>query len=86
VVLESNKGGVAGSCLTFYNRKPPKESFSSYFITLIPKVDSPIRIGDFRPISLVCSLHKLVDKVLARRLAKVMDELIFRLLSEEENW
>ncbi|MCH82036.1 LINE-1 reverse transcriptase like [Trifolium medium] len=36
--------------------------FSSYFITLIPKVDSPFRIGDFRPISLVGSLYKLVAK------------------------
>jgi hypothetical protein len=52
-------------------------SFSSYFITLIPKVDSPIKIRDFRPISLVGSLYyKLVANVLASRLAKVMDKLI----------
>jgi hypothetical protein len=50
--------------------------FSSYFITLIPKVPSPSRIGDFRPISLLGSLYKLVAKVLAARLAPVMDKLI----------
>ncbi|GAU48545.1 hypothetical protein TSUD_99510 [Trifolium subterraneum] len=51
-------------------------SFSSYFITLIPKIQSPLSIGDFRPISIVGSLYKLVAKVLASRLAKVMDKLI----------
>ncbi|GAU18658.1 hypothetical protein TSUD_124910 [Trifolium subterraneum] len=51
-------------------------NFSSYFITLIPKVDAPKKIGDFRPISLVGSLYKLVSKVLAGRLAKVMPKLI----------
>lgn len=51
-------------------------SFSSYFITLIPKVNVPLGIGDFRPISLVSSLYKLVAKVLAGRLSTVMDKLI----------
>ncbi|MCH82649.1 cysteine-rich receptor-like protein kinase, partial [Trifolium medium] len=51
-------------------------SFSSYFITLIPKIISPLSIGDFRPISLVGTLYKIIVKVLATRLAKVMDKLI----------
>ncbi|GAU30313.1 hypothetical protein TSUD_211700 [Trifolium subterraneum] len=51
-------------------------NFSSYFITLIPKVDVPHKIGDFRPISLIGSLYKLVYKVLARILALVMPSLI----------
>jgi len=50
--------------------------FSSYFITLIPKVVSPTHIGDFRPISLLGSLYKLMAKVLAGRLAPIMDKLI----------
>jgi hypothetical protein len=48
----------------------------SYFLTLIPKVASPQALGDFRPISLLGCLYKLVAKVLAARLAKVMDFLI----------
>jgi hypothetical protein len=60
----------------FYSTATLPRSFSSYFITLIPKVVSPFRIGDFRPISLVGSLYKLVAKVLAGRLAKVIDKLI----------
>jgi hypothetical protein len=48
----------------------------SYFLTLIPKVSSPQNLGDFRPISLIGCLYKLVANVLAARLAKVIGELI----------
>jgi hypothetical protein len=50
----------------------------SYFLTLIPKVKSPQALGDFRPISLLGCLYKLVAKVLATRLARVLGELIPR--------
>jgi hypothetical protein len=51
-------------------------NFASYFITLIPKILSPHKICDFRLISLLGSLYKLVSKVLAKRLGKVMDSII----------
>jgi hypothetical protein len=51
-------------------------SFLSYFVALIPKVNSHLALGDFRPISLLGCLYKLLAKVLARRLAKVMDPLV----------
>jgi hypothetical protein len=51
-------------------------SMLSYFVTLIPKVNSPFGLGDFRPIYLLGSLYKLIAKVLASRLAKVMNSLI----------
>lgn len=46
---------------------------SSYFVTLIQKVDSPSHMGDFRPISLVGCLYKLLDKVHVGKLFSVMD-------------
>ncbi|GAU48973.1 hypothetical protein TSUD_245640 [Trifolium subterraneum] len=46
------------------------------FIALIPKVESPQRLNDFRPISLVGSLYKILAKVLANRLPLVMDNVI----------
>jgi hypothetical protein len=61
----------------FHGNECLPKCLSSYFLTLIPKVRSPQALGDFRPISLAGSLHKLVAKVLAGRLAKVMDKLIF---------
>jgi hypothetical protein len=42
------------------------------FIALIPKIDSPQRLNDFRPISLVASLYKIMAKVLANRLRFVI--------------
>jgi hypothetical protein len=52
------------------------KSLLSYFVTLITKVNSPFGLGDFRPISLLGCLYKLIAKVLASRLAKVMNTLV----------
>lgn len=51
-------------------------NFASYLVTLIPKVNYPLTFGDFKTISLVGSLYKLVAKVLAIRLWDVMEKLI----------
>ncbi|KAK2406714.1 hypothetical protein QL285_042414 [Trifolium repens] len=48
----------------------------SYFVTLIPKVNSLFGLSDFRPISLLGCLYKLIAKVLTSRLSKVMNTLI----------
>lgn len=45
---------------------------NSTFIALIPKVDSPQRLADFLPISLVGCMYKVLAKVLADRLRSVM--------------
>lgn len=49
---------------------------NSSFITLIPKIDSPINLNDFRPISLVGCLYKIVTKILASRIKKVLPNVI----------
>ena len=46
------------------------------FIALVPKKDGAISIKDFRPISLIGSLYKILAKVLANRLCKVLPEII----------
>ena len=45
------------------------------------KKNNTLNIKDFRPISLVGSVYKLLSKVLANRLRRVMDNLI----SESQN-
>jgi len=45
-------------------------------IALIPKVDSPQRLNDFRPISLVGSLYKILAKVLANRLRLIIRSVV----------
>jgi len=46
------------------------------FITIIPKLDNPIRSEDFRPISLVGNFYKIIAKNLAKRLQKIMHTII----------
>lgn len=49
---------------------------SSSFISPISKVASPTGLNDFRSISLLGWVHKLVTRVLARRLRRVMGKLV----------
>ena len=51
-------------------------SLNSTFIVLVPKEGGAEDIKDFRPIYLVNSLYKLIAKVLANRLNKVISKLI----------
>ncbi|KAK3219223.1 hypothetical protein Dsin_013193 [Dipteronia sinensis] len=46
------------------------------FVALIPKCSHPETMKDFRPISLVGSMYKLLAKVLANRLKVVMNSVI----------
>nr|GEX07715.1 RNA-directed DNA polymerase, eukaryota, reverse transcriptase zinc-binding domain protein [Tanacetum cinerariifolium] len=49
---------------------------NSSFFTLIPKVNNPTCIMDFRLISLIGIHYKIIAKILANRLAKVIDKII----------
>ena len=49
---------------------------NSTFIALISKVTSPQRLNDFRPISLVGSMYKVLAKVLANRLREVISSVV----------
>lgn len=49
---------------------------NSSFIVLIPKGDKPSKVSDFRRISLINSSMKLITKVLALRLNKILNKLI----------
>nr|GEY71244.1 transposon TX1 uncharacterized [Tanacetum cinerariifolium] len=59
----------------FLHGEIPKEGNSS-FITLIPKVPNANMVKDFRPISLIGSLYKIIAKVLANRLVTVLDDIV----------
>ena len=59
----------------FANGVFPKGSNAS-FLALIPKVHDPQNRNDFRLISLVGCIYKIVAKVLARRMKEVMPLII----------
>ncbi|GAU44755.1 hypothetical protein TSUD_246480 [Trifolium subterraneum] len=60
----------------FHRNGKLTKGINATFIALIPKVDSPQRLNDFRPISLVGSLYKILAKVLANRLRCVIGSVI----------
>ena len=60
----------------FYQHSKFKKSLNATFIALIPKKNGASNIRDFRPISLVGSVYKILAKVLANRLKEVLDQLI----------
>nr|GEW36823.1 RNA-directed DNA polymerase, eukaryota, reverse transcriptase zinc-binding domain protein [Tanacetum cinerariifolium] len=59
----------------FLHGEIPKGGNSS-FITLISKVPNVNMVKDFRPISLIGSLYKVIAKVLANRLVTVLDDIV----------
>jgi hypothetical protein len=50
--------------------------WNEMIIGLIPKVKNPIKVKDHRPISLCNVLYKLISKVLANHLKKILPDII----------
>jgi hypothetical protein len=59
-------------CLRFYDHDICLQSINGSYITFIPKIDNPAKVGEFRPISLLNNLVKLLTKLMANRLQKVI--------------
>nr|GEV77415.1 RNA-directed DNA polymerase, eukaryota, reverse transcriptase zinc-binding domain protein [Tanacetum cinerariifolium] len=60
----------------FFDKGRFSRGSNSPFITLIPKVMDAKFVTDFRPISLIGSVYKVVTKILANRLTTVISGLI----------
>ena len=77
---QSNWGTVKGDVLKlfkdFFKTGKFVRSLNTTFIVLVPKKFEAEDLKDFRPISLVNSLYKLISKVLANRLKKVISCLV----------
>jgi hypothetical protein len=61
---------------SFYENNYDLRCLNGSFITLVPKIGSPSGVNDYRPISLLGSPVKLITKLLANRLQKVITSLI----------
>ncbi|XP_057810311.1 uncharacterized protein LOC131024792 [Salvia miltiorrhiza] len=70
------KGDLVQVMAEFHaNGKIPRGCNTS-FVVLIPKKQEAGSIEEFRPISLISSLYKIIAKILARRLKEVMGSII----------
>jgi hypothetical protein len=58
------------------NNKCIPDGWNDTVIVLIPKVDTPETITQYRPISLCNVLYKVISKMLASRLKSFLDEII----------
>ncbi|KAL5543298.1 hypothetical protein UlMin_011008 [Ulmus minor] len=72
---------ITAACLSFVNGGLSLGSINETIITLLPKVKNPTRITEFRPISLCNVIYKIISKMLANRLRRVMGSVI----SEEQS-
>ncbi|XP_041027999.1 uncharacterized protein LOC121267971 [Juglans microcarpa x Juglans regia] len=60
----------------FFSFKKSEISFNATFIALIPKKAGPLNSKDFRLISLVSEVYKIISKVLANQISKMMEQII----------
>ncbi|RVW92960.1 Transposon TX1 uncharacterized 149 kDa protein [Vitis vinifera] len=62
--------------LEFHTKGVINQSTNATFIAMVPKKSQTFKISDYRPISLVTSLYKIIAKVLSGRLGQVLHETI----------
>ncbi|GJU93123.1 RNA-directed DNA polymerase, eukaryota [Tanacetum coccineum] len=67
---------VVEAVLYFFNHGQFPKGSNSSFITLIPKTQEAKMMKDFRPITLIGSLYKIIAKILANRLVVVLEDLV----------
>nr|GEX27197.1 putative RNA-directed DNA polymerase, eukaryota, reverse transcriptase zinc-binding domain protein [Tanacetum cinerariifolium] len=68
----------------FFCMERSRKDVTRLFITSILKVPNANMVKDFRPISLIGSLYKVIAKVLANRLVTVIDDIVDEIQSAFE--
>jgi hypothetical protein len=65
-------------CLDFFNGIMDLQVINNSFITLVPKVNSPVSVNDFRLISLINCAVKIITKLLGDRLQSIIIPLVHK--------
>ncbi|KAL6130571.1 hypothetical protein ACLB2K_068950 [Fragaria x ananassa] len=67
---------ITDFCLQVLNDGASLGDLNHTLIALIPKVDNPLNVTDYRPISLCNVLYKLISKAIANRMKGLLSEVI----------
>lgn len=70
------KSDVMRFLMEFHRNGKLVRGINASHIVLIPKKPDPLSLSDFRPISLIGSIYKILAKLLPERLSKVLDSII----------
>jgi hypothetical protein len=70
------KEDIMAVFMEFHSRRKFEKSFNATFVSLIPKKAGAVDVKDFRPISLVGGVYKIISKVLANRFKSVLGKII----------
>ncbi|KAL0295155.1 UNVERIFIED_CONTAM: Retrovirus-related Pol polyprotein from type-2 retrotransposable element R2DM [Sesamum radiatum] len=69
-------GEVTQAILDFFRNGRLLKQINATLISLIPKVNSPAVVAEFRPISCCNVLYKAITKILVQRMRSILDTLI----------
>ncbi|GKV09903.1 hypothetical protein SLEP1_g21337 [Rubroshorea leprosula] len=73
---ETIRGDVTEFIHEFQKNGKIVKSLNTSFIVLVPKVENPQKIEEYRPISLIGGIYKILAKLLANRLKKVLARIV----------
>lgn len=71
------KSDIIAFVADFFEKSSIPTGCNSSFITLIPKVSSPVVVNDFIPISVIGILYSILSKILTLRLFKLVQSCQF---------
>ncbi|KAL5548684.1 hypothetical protein UlMin_003915 [Ulmus minor] len=67
---------ITYAALLVLNNDGDIHQWNQTLITLIPKIQSPTQVSEFRPISLCNVIYKLVSQTITNRFSRILDEVI----------
>ena len=64
--------GVISTCLYVLNGKSTLAHLNHTYISLIPKIEKPKKVSDFRPIKLCNAIYRIIAKTIANWLKTIL--------------
>lgn len=71
------QNGVGITCLHILNEQGNLAPINHTYIALIPKIAKPIKVSDYRPISLCNVVYIIAAKAIANRMKLIMSQIIY---------